>query len=79
MPNTTIQVDAATRERLARLKATSRETYDEVLNKLLALVPAGDDEGEYADAFRMGLLDAKLEIRSGKTVAHAEVKRRLGL
>jgi len=39
---TTIQLAAATRERLALLKQSPRETYDEILNKLLDLVPTGD-------------------------------------
>jgi hypothetical protein len=76
---TTIQVSPATRERLAALKSSPRETYDELLNKLLALIPRGDDEGEYADAFRMGLLDARLDFRAGRMTAHDRVKKRLGL
>jgi hypothetical protein len=76
---TTVQLTPETRERLAELKASPRETYDEVLNKLIALVPRGDDEGRYSAAFRVGLLNARLEIRAGRTVAHSELKRRLGL
>ncbi len=76
---TTIQVRPATRERLAALKSSPRETYDELLNKLLALVPQGDDEGSYSDAFRMGLLNARLDIRSGRGVEHEQIKKRLGL
>ncbi len=76
---TTIQLETKTRERLARLKASPRETYDEVLNRLLSLVPEGDEEGLYTQAFRVGLLDARLDIREGRLVDHADVKRRLGL
>jgi len=76
---TTIQITPETRERLAALKSSPRETYDSLLNKLLALVPRGDDEGPYSDAFRMGLLNARLDIRSGHLTDHEEVKKRLGL
>ncbi|MGA8542705.1 MAG: hypothetical protein WB947_04105 [Thermoplasmata archaeon] len=76
---TTIQVTPTTRERLAALKSSPRETYDELLNKLLALVPPGDDEGAYSDAFRVGLLNARLDIRSGRVTDHTQVKKRLGL
>jgi hypothetical protein len=76
---TTIQVSPATRERLAALKSSRRETYDELLNKLLALVPFGDEEGTYSDAFRMGLLSAKLDLRSGRIVDHSQVKTQFGL
>lgn len=76
---TTIQVRPATREALAALKSSPRETYDELLNKLLALVPKGDEEGPYRDSFRMGLLSARLDARSGRLTDHADVKRRLGI
>ena len=76
---TTIQLDPKTRERLAQLKQSPRETYDELLNKLLDLVPSGDDEGTYRAAFRVGLLNARLDLRAGRTVGHKELKRRLGL
>ncbi|HTT26299.1 MAG TPA: hypothetical protein VMH90_04985 [Thermoplasmata archaeon] len=76
---TTIQLAPETRERLAQLKQSPRETYDELLNKLLDLVPTGDDEGTYRAAFRVGLLNARLDVRAGRTVGHEELKRRLGL
>ncbi len=76
---TTIQITPSTRERLAALKSSPRETYDEILNKLLALIPREDDEGVYRDAFRMGLLSARLDIKSGRVTEHDEVKKRLGL
>jgi hypothetical protein len=76
---TTIQITPATREQLAALKSSPRETYDELLKKLLTLVPRGDDEGAYSDAFRMGLLTARIDIRSGRLTDHEQVKKRLGL
>ncbi len=76
---TTIQIRPATRLRLADLKTSPRETYDEVLNKLLSLVPEGDEEGPYTHAFRVGLLRARLDIKEGRLADHTHVKRRLGL
>ncbi len=76
---TTIQLAPETRERLARLKQSPRETYDELLHKLLDLVPTGDEEGTYRAAFRVGLLNARLEIRAGRSVGHEELKRRFNL
>ena len=76
---TTIQLSASTRQRLAALKATPRETYDELVNKLIALVPEGDDEGLYTDSFRIGLLSARLDIRARRVTDHDLVKKRLGL
>jgi len=76
---TTIQVTPTTRDRLAALKSSPRESYDELLNKLLALIPTGDEEGAYTDAFQMGLLSARLDIRAGRTIEHDQLKKRLGL
>ncbi len=74
-----IQVNPSTREELAALKSSRRETCDELLRKLLMLIPEGDEEGVYADAFRIGLLNARLDLRAGRAVSHGQVKRPLGL
>ena len=76
---TTIQLAPSTRQKLAALKASPRETYDELLNKLIALVPEGDDEGLYTDSFRIGLLSARLDLRERRVTNHDLVKKRLGL
>ncbi|TLZ55729.1 MAG: hypothetical protein E6K17_05230 [Methanobacteriota archaeon] len=68
-----------TRERLARLKSSPRETYDELLGKLLTLIPEGDEEGRYTESFRVGLLNARLDIKEGRLTDHREAKKRLGL
>jgi len=79
MATTTIQINSSTREKLAKLKASANETYDDLINKLMALVPEGDEEGLYTQAFRLGLLRARLDIRDGRITSHEELKRRLGL
>ncbi len=79
MPITTIQVTSETRKKLAKLKSSSRETYDDLINRLLALVPEGDEEGPYTQAFRLGLLRARLDVKEGRVLTHEELKRRLGL
>lgn len=76
---TTIQISHSTRERLAALKGSTRMTYDELLNRLMSLVPLGDEEGRYADAFRVGLLAARLDFRDGLLTDHEDLKKRLGL
>ena len=79
MAYTTIQIKKETRGRLEQLKESQRETYDQLLNKLLELVPTGDDEGKYTEEFRTGLLNAKLQLKKGTTISHEKVKKRLGL
>jgi predicted transcriptional regulator len=79
MSTTTIRISPSTRRKLSKLKASSQETYDDLINKLIALVPDGDDEGPYTQAFRRGLLQARLEIKEGRVVSYEELKRRLGV
>lgn len=79
MTTTSIQIDSKTRAKLARLKSSSRETYDELLNKLLSLIPEGDEEGKYSDEFRAKLLNARMDTAAGRVYSTDEVKRRLGL
>ena len=79
MSVTTIQITSATRHKLAQLKSSRGETYDGLITKLLSLVPEGDEEGRYTNAFRVGLLQARLDVKEGRVLSHEEVKRRLGL
>ena len=79
MAYTSIQILPETREKLAGLKESGRETYDELLNKLLSLVPSGDDEGQYSHEFRVGLLNARLDLIKGRGVSHREAKKLLGV
>jgi len=79
MQTTTIQIRPATRDRLARLKSDVRESYDQLINKLLSLIPEGDEEGLYSQAFRVGLLNARLDIKEGRLTDHNRVKKQLGL
>ena len=76
---TTIQVSGKTRARLAKLKASVRETYDELLNALLDLVPEGDEEGRYSNEFRASLLRGIADVRRGRTHSLASVEKELGL
>jgi len=79
MNYTSIQIRPETRERLAKLRVFRRETYDEILNKLIDAMPLGDDEGTYSEEFIQGLMQARHDIRTGSLVSHDEMKRRLGL
>lgn len=79
MGYTSIQIAPETRKKLAKLKSYKRETYDEVINALMTLVPTGDDEGEYTDEFRAGLLRARVEMATGQTIRHEVLMKKLGL
>jgi hypothetical protein len=79
MDYTTIQVGKRTRARLTKMRLHPRQTYDELLNGLMDLVPKGDDESEYTDAFRASLLRGLMDIRQGRTRSSAEVRKHLGI
>jgi hypothetical protein len=49
------------------------------MRKLIALIPEGDEEGQFTEAFRVGLLNARLDVRRGRLTDHAKVRRQLGL
>jgi len=76
---TTIQVNKTTKASLEALKNSSRETFDEVISKLMILVPEGDDEGKYTKEFRAGLLESLYESKNKKTYSLAQVKKELKL
>ena len=76
---TTIQVPKQLKGKLDSLKQHPRESYAEVIEMLLSLVPTGDEEGEYTDEFRLSILRGKMDIAAGRTVPLSEVKKRLGL
>ena len=79
MPITTIQLDTKTRKKLAGLKAHPRESYDEVIRKLMKLIPDGDDEGKFSLQFRAMLLEAQIESLEGKAIPHDKAMRLLGM
>lgn len=76
---TTIQVPKTLKVKLDSLKLYPRESYAEVIEMLLSFVPTGDEEGEYTDEFRLSILRGRMDILHGRTVSHAELKKRLGL
>ncbi|MFH0714181.1 MAG: hypothetical protein V1847_00290 [Candidatus Diapherotrites archaeon] len=75
MATTTIQLSTKTKHRLAALKSHPRESFEEVMDKLLYLVPQGDDEGDYSNEFRAGLLDSLYEARKGKFFSLKQIER----
>jgi len=76
---TSIQIMPKTKDRLANLKESKRETYDNILNKLIELVPEGDEEGKYTSEFRIGLMNARLDLKKGRVISHEKLKKSLGL
>ena len=72
---TTIQVKAGTLERLKFFKGTLKESYDEVINKVLDEVEEGALSDDTLDDIRTGLR----EIREGKGEPIEKVAKELGI
>ncbi len=78
---TTIALQKSTLQKLLAFKEYSRESYDEVLNKLIAIVSMAkrDSEGELSAETRSGIIQARKGIASGRGIKTRELMARLGI
>jgi predicted transcriptional regulator len=70
---TTIQVDESIRDTLANLKIHNRETYNDVLERLI------EDLQELNEETKKEIQKAVKDFESGNYKTHAEAKKVLGL
>lgn len=70
---TTIQISEELQQVLTKRKLFEKETYEEVIWSLV------EDTMELSEETKRNLKQAEQEVREGKTVSFAEVKRKLGL
>jgi len=75
MAPTTIQVKSETLDRLKYFKDFNKESYDEIINKLI------DDleEGELSEEALKDIIEAKREIRGGEGQKIEDVANELGI
>jgi predicted transcriptional regulator len=71
---TTIQLDKKTRDRLKELKLHPRESYDKVVERLLAL---RTDEGELSEETIRDIEQSLEDVKAGRTMSMKDVKQRL--
>lgn len=76
MPQTTIQLQSATRARLEALKVHPRETYDEVVNRLL---DAAYDPEPLSEETLRKIEEGIRDIRKGNTRTLDEIAAELGI
>ena len=70
---TTIQVSEELRERLALRKIDEKDRYEDVIWDLL------EDTMELSEQTKKEIEIARKEIKQGKFVTHAQLKKELGL
>lgn len=71
---TTIQLNKKTRDRLKELKIHPRESYDKVVERLLAL---RTDEGELSEETIRDIQQGLEDVKAGRTLSMEQVKQRL--
>lgn len=79
MNYTSIQISPETRARLTKFKEYTRETYDEVLNKLMSIAELVRKEGELSDETLEDIAEARKQYAGGKTFSTKEVLEKLGV
>ena len=73
---TSIQLQPATKARLDELKDHPRETYDDVVNRL---IQCAMDEEPLSEETLADMAEALDAIKNGRTYTHEQVKRELGI
>jgi len=76
---TTILVHKETKERLANLKEYGRESYEELINKLITVYEKLRGEGELSEETKKDIAIARKQIREGKKLSTKELMAELGI
>lgn len=74
---TTIQISIPTKHRLERLKDYARETYEDVINKLIDIL--AEEQMELSEATKKEIEDARREFRAGRGIPFEKVLEKAGL
>ena len=74
---TSIQIEKEVKERLDKFKNHPRETYNEVLDRMIRIM--SEQDAELSPKTIKNIEKSLAEIKAGKVYSHKEVKKRLGL
>ncbi len=74
---TSIQLENKTKSKLDKMKTFSKESYDDVVNRLINV--AEDDEGVLSEQTIKDLEEALAQVKKGKLVSHHKVTQKHGL
>lgn len=76
---TTILIHKETKERLATLKDYGRESYEEIINKLITIYEKLKAEGQLSEKTKKDIQLAREQIQKGKGISTKELVAGLGL
>lgn len=74
---TSIQIDNKTKSKLEKLKVFPKETYDDVVQRLINI--AEDDEGVLSQKTVKDIEKGLADIKAGRVYTSEQVKKKLGL
>lgn len=74
---TTIQIKEETKNKLESLKDYPRESYEEVINKLLEIV--AEENMELSEETKREIEKARKEFKLGKGISFEEVRKKAGI
>jgi len=74
---TSIQLEKRTKAKLEKLKIFPRESYDDVVNRLLNVTE--EDEGILSEKTIRDLEEGVADIKAGRVYTSEQVKKKLGL
>lgn len=74
---TSIQLEKKTKTKLEKMKIFPRESYDDVVNRLLNVTE--EDEGMLSTQTIKDLEEALDDVKKGRLLSHEQVKRKHGL
>ncbi|MFH1095207.1 MAG: hypothetical protein V1728_03245 [Candidatus Micrarchaeota archaeon] len=77
--DTTIKLHAKTKRQLDKWREYRRESYDDVIQKLVHIAETAREEPELSQEAVEAIEAARERIRAGKFVTEAEARKRLGL
>lgn len=76
---TTILIHKETKERLTTLKDYGRESYEEIINKLITIYEKLKAEGELSEKTKKDIALARKQIQERKGISTKELMSELGL
>ncbi len=76
---TTIQVSDTTKKELESIKEYPRETYNDVIEKLVDVYEAVSENKELRDDLIEEIAEARKEIRAGKGMTTEQLMKKLGI
>jgi len=76
---TTVLIHKETRDKLATLKEYAKESYDEIINKMITVFEKLKTEGELTEETKKDIETARKQIKEGKGMSTKELIAELGL